>query len=113
MVQPFVREIESEGELAVIVLGGEVHHGIRKRPRAGDFRVQIEFGGINTVEVPDAKARELALRALAACPVETTHTRVDMVRRGSRLELMEVELIEPELFLVLVPLAADRLVACL
>ncbi len=113
MVQPFVSEIEEEGELAVIALGGEVHHGIRKRPAKGDFRVQSEFGGINTVEEPDAESRELALAALGACPGATAYARIDMVRRNGRLELMEVELIEPELFLVLVPEAADRLAECL
>lgn len=113
MVQPFVREVETEGELAVIVLGGEVHHGIRKVPAAGDFRVQAEFGGKNTVEDPDAEARSLALAVLEASPGPCTYARIDMIRRAGRLEVMEAELIEPELFLVLVPAAADRLVALL
>ncbi len=113
MVQPFVPEIQSEGELAVIILGGEVHHGIRKVPQRGDFRVQAEFGGINTVEAPSEEARALAHQALAACPGQSLYARVDMVSRGGQLEIMEVELMEPELFLVLVPSAAARLVACL
>jgi glutathione synthase/RimK-type ligase-like ATP-grasp enzyme len=113
MVQPFVPEIQSEGELAVIVLGGVVHHGIRKVPQSGDFRVQAEFGGVNTVEAPSEEAIALALQALAACPGEALYARVDMVRREGHLEIMEVELLEPELFLVLVPAAAARLVDCL
>jgi glutathione synthase/RimK-type ligase-like ATP-grasp enzyme len=113
MVQPFISEIQSEGELAVIALGGEVHHGIRKRPKSGDFRVQAEFGGINTVEAPSEEAIALARQALAACPGKSIYARVDMVRRSGHLEIMEVELLDPELFLVLVPAAADRLVDCL
>lgn len=113
MVQPFVSEIQSEGELAVIVLGGEVHHGIRKTPQSGDFRVQAVFGGTNTVEAPSAEAIALALKALAACPGQSLYARVDMVRRAGHLEIMEVELLEPELFFELVPAAAGRLVACL
>ncbi len=113
MVQPFISEIVSDGELAVIVLGGEVHHGIRKTPAAGEFRVQAEFGGVNTVEEPSPEAQALALTALDACPGEALYARVDLVRRQGRLEVIEVELIEPELFLVLVPEAANRLVSCL
>tara|TARA_R110002096_G_scaffold433381_2_gene651965 strand:- start:2832 stop:3656 length:825 start_codon:yes stop_codon:yes gene_type:complete len=113
MVQPFVPEIKSEGELAVIALGGVVHHGIRKVPKQGDFRVQAEFGGINTVEAPSEEATALAQQALDACPGKSLYARVDMVRRSGNLEIMEVELFEPELFLTLVPEAATRLVDCL
>ncbi len=113
MVQPFVPEIETEGELAVIILGGRVNHGIRKRAASGDFRVQSEHGGSNTIELPSDEACELALASLRACPGTSCYARVDMVRHAGRLEIMEVELVEPELFFVLVPSAADRLVACL
>ena len=70
LVQPFVPGIETEGELSVILLGGEVSHGIRKLPKDGDIRVQREFGGREVVETPSAAASALALNVLAACPGE-------------------------------------------
>ena len=111
LVQPFVPSIETEGELSVILLGGQVSHGIRKFPSAGDIRVQREHGGREAVETPSVQACEIALQVQGACPGEPVYARVDVVQREGRLELMEVELLEPELFFVLVPEAADRLAA--
>jgi glutathione synthase/RimK-type ligase-like ATP-grasp enzyme len=109
LVQPFVPSIRSEGELSVIMLGGEVSHGIRKFPKAGDIRVQAEHGGRYVVETPSAEACDVALQILKACPGEPMYARADMVEREGRLELMEMELLEPELFFSMVPAAADRL----
>lgn len=111
LVQPFVPSIEEVGELSVILLGGEVSHGIRKVPKAGDIRVQREHGGRETVEVPSEEACQVAHAVLQACPGTPMYARIDMVERAGKLELMEAELIEPELFFALVPDAADRLAA--
>ena len=111
LVQPFVPSIMKKGELSVIILGGEVSHAIRKLPKDGDIRVQREHGGREMVEVPSPEACRVALEILAACPGEPMYARADLVEREGRLELMEMELFEPELFFVLVPEAADRLAA--
>jgi glutathione synthase/RimK-type ligase-like ATP-grasp enzyme len=109
LVQPFAKSIMKEGELSVIILGGEISHGIRKLPKDGDIRVQREFGGREMVERPSPEAARLAMDVLAACPGECLYARADIVERDGRLELMEMELLEPELFFVKVPEAADRL----
>ena len=109
LVQPFVPSIMRRGELSVIMLGGEVSHGIRKLPKDGDIRVQREHGGRELVETPSAHACEVALQILQACPGEPLYARADLVEREGQLELMEMELFEPELFFALVPEAADRL----
>ncbi|MEO8881724.1 MAG: hypothetical protein ABI446_15130 [Gemmatimonadaceae bacterium] len=115
MVQPFVPEIE-DGEWSLVFLGGEFSHAVKKRPAAGDFRVQNNFGG--TVErldpppeiIGDARA---VLRAAAdATETETgtvLYARVDGVVRNGRLLLMELELIEPVLFFAQAPGAAARM----
>lgn len=113
LVQPFVPSIATEGELSVILLGGEVSHGIRKFPRTGDIRVQREHGGREVVELPSEEAVQLAKSVLQACPGAPLYARADMVQRAGSLELMEIELLEPELFFRLVPEAADRLAALL
>src|SRR5690606_27346253 len=111
LVQPFAPSVASKGELSVILLGGEVSHGIRKIPGHGDIRVQKEFGGRYQVERPSAEAEAAALAILQACPGQPLYARADMVEREGRYALMEMELLEPELFLALVPEAADRLAA--
>ncbi len=115
MVQPFLPEIE-DGEWSLVFLGGEFSHAVKKRPAAGDFRVQHDFGG--TIErcepdpalVDDASA---ALRAAAEATdtglEEILYARVDGVVRAGRLLLMELELIEPVLFFAQAPGAAARM----
>lgn len=100
MIQPFVPTIATEGEYAVILFDGVHSHTVVKRPKAGDFRVQEHLGGSTSPSVPPAGAVELAQRALAAAPAPATYARVDIVRSGSgELQIMELELIEPSLFL--------------
>lgn len=109
LVQPFVPTIAEEGELSVILLGGKVSHGIRKTPKSGDIRVQREFGGNEVVEEPSEEACALAHAVLQACPGSPLYARADMVQYLGRYALMEMELLEPELFLTLEPEAADTL----
>ncbi len=113
LVQAYVPSIVEAGELSVILLGGEVSHGIRKLPKPGDIRVQREFGAREIVETPSEEACALAKAVLQACPGTPVYARADMVEREGRLELMEMELLEPELFFTLVPEAADRLASLL
>jgi hypothetical protein len=72
-----------------------------KRPKSGDFRVQEYLGGITTpCKAPPAGAVKLAQQALAAAPAEATYARVDIVPDDQGvLRIMELELIEPSLFL--------------
>jgi glutathione synthase/RimK-type ligase-like ATP-grasp enzyme len=45
LVQPFLPEIQSGGELSLLFFDGVFSHAVSKRPKAGDYRVQFEFGG--------------------------------------------------------------------
>ncbi|MEZ4462584.1 MAG: hypothetical protein R3E66_23230 [bacterium] len=78
--------------------GGEFSHAVFKTPKLGDFRVQSDHGG--SVELRPFAPSLLAdaQRALNAVPFETTYARVDGLDIDGRLEVMEIELIEPELF---------------
>lgn len=44
LVQPFVPEIQTEGEWSLIYLGGKFSHSVKKYPEQSDYRVQAEFG---------------------------------------------------------------------
>jgi glutathione synthase/RimK-type ligase-like ATP-grasp enzyme len=110
LAQPFVEGIVEQGEVSVVMIDGAPTHAVRKVPKPGDFRVQDDHGG--TVHAHDARPDELALARLAVerCGREVSYARVDMARdaRG-HLMVMELELIEPELFFRFCPSAAERL----
>jgi glutathione synthase/RimK-type ligase-like ATP-grasp enzyme len=100
MIQPFLRAVAEEGEYSCLLFGGEFSHAIVKRPKAGDYRVQPHLGGTEEPCTAPPGSIELAKAALAAAPAEAAYARVDMVRDGSgALAIIELELIEPSLWL--------------
>jgi glutathione synthase/RimK-type ligase-like ATP-grasp enzyme len=106
LVQPLMPAIASEGEYSLFFFDGWLSHAIVKRPADGDFRVQAQFGGREAAIEPPPGAQALADAALAAaCRLSGTappplYARVDMVRGDDgALVIMELELIEPSLFL--------------
>jgi len=112
MLQPFQHDILSQGELSLMVIDGQYTHAIRKTAKAGDFRVQDDHGG--TVHRYDASADEIrfAEAAVAAVPFDVLYARVDMVRDNhGQLAIMELEMIEPELFFRFQAEAASKLAA--
>ena len=109
LVQPWIEAIGDSGEWSLMFFGAAFSHAVSKVPVPGEFRVQREFGGsIRSCEPPEG-AIELASAALAAAPAPSTYARVDIVDgNGGRLEIIELELIEPALFLDDAPGAAGR-----
>jgi len=107
MVQKFMDAIVSEGEWSLMFFNGEFNHAVLKTPKAGDFRVQHDFGGKERVATPPAFVLQAAGRAVRAAN-ETIYARVDGVVGENQFFLMELELIEPALFLNASPGAAER-----
>jgi glutathione synthase/RimK-type ligase-like ATP-grasp enzyme len=100
LVQPLMPGILADGEYSLFFFGGAFSHAIVKRPASGDFRVQEQFGGRETRWDASDPARLLAAAALAAAPAPPVYARVDMVGDAAGvLHIMELELIEPSLFL--------------
>ena len=100
MIQPFLPSIATEGEYAVILFDSAYSHTVVKRPKSGDFRVQPHLGGVTLATEAPVGAEELARAALAAAPAKATYARVDIVPDDDGLlRIMELELIEPALFL--------------
>jgi glutathione synthase/RimK-type ligase-like ATP-grasp enzyme len=113
LIQQFVDEIETDGEWSLVFFDGTFSHAVIKRPLAGDFRVQEEFGGRAEPRTPPAPVVEAAAHALRQVPGEPLYARVDGVIASGAFTLMEMELIEPSLFLASDPGAVDRLVSAL
>jgi glutathione synthase/RimK-type ligase-like ATP-grasp enzyme len=101
IVQPLIEEIARTGEFSLMLFDGQFSHAVVKRPKAGDFRVQEYHGGVTLpCPAPPAGAVELAQAALAAAPAPASYARVDIVPDDDGvLMIMELELIEPSLFL--------------
>ncbi|SIN65995.1 ATP-grasp domain-containing protein [Chitinophaga niabensis] len=99
LVQPYIPEIATEGEWSFIFLDGKFSHSVVKKPKAGDFRVQQYHGGTVHVEAPAAKHIESATAYVQQFAKDCLYARVDGVIIKEELSLMELELIEPFLFL--------------
>lgn len=109
MVQPFVAQVVDEGEWSFIFFGGSFSGAILKRAASGDYRVQERHGG-TTTHVPDPPATliDQAAAAMSHAPGDLLYARVDGVRDGDRLVLIELEVLEPVLFFGVVPGSAER-----
>lgn len=100
LIQPFLPAVGKEGELALFYFGGRYSHAVTKVAAPGDFRVQVQFGGQSTPIDPPAEALAVAEAVLKAAGRPITYCRIDLIRGlDGRLALMELEAIEPDLFL--------------
>lgn len=100
ILQPFLPSVGEEGELSLFYFGGVLSHAVAKVAKAGDFRVQPQYGGATMAIDPSPEARDAAAAVLAACGKDLTYARVDLIRcLDGSLTLMELEVIEPDLFL--------------
>lgn len=109
MIQPYLPNIAEEGEYSLFYFAGVLSHSILKRPAKGDFRVQEQYGGQEEAVTAPEGALTLAQRAFTATAEITktqtlAYARVDILRDGDGVfRLMELELIEPSLFLRFAP----------
>jgi glutathione synthase/RimK-type ligase-like ATP-grasp enzyme len=99
LVQPFIPQIEKEGEWSFLFFNGRFSHCLLKKPEAGDFRVQQHFGGTIHPTIPPAGLLVQAGRYVAQFAEGCLYARVDGVLVNGRLLLMELEIIEPFLYL--------------
>lgn len=112
MVQPFIGGIQAEGEFSLFYIGGAFSHAIRKTPKAADFRVQEEHGARIVAVDPEQRLIDCADSVLARVDPAPVYARCDFVRDddGAFL-LMELELIEPSLYLRMDDAAPARFAA--
>lgn len=108
LVQPFLPEIQTGGELSLLFFDGVFSHAVCKRPKAGDYRVQFQFGGTDEgVQVSEELVAQ-ARNSIAHAPALPVYARVDGVVRDGAFVLMELEIFEPLMFLSYHPEAPAR-----
>lgn len=109
--QGFLRSVITEGEYSLFYFGGRLSHAVQKVPKPGDFRVQEEHGGEIRPAAISTELRTLSDRVLAAIIPAPLQARIDLVRLDDgTLAVMEVELIEPSLYLRMHPAAPANFV---
>ena len=99
LFQEFIKNIISMGELSLIVIGGKYTHAVKKTAKKGDFRVQDDHGGKVEVYYASDKEIEFAEQCINLCLEMPLYARVDIAYdNNNELSLVELELIEPELW---------------
>lgn len=108
LLQEFIPEIADHGETSLVYCDGAFSHAVVKHARAGDFRVQKDFGGAVEIAAPSHDLLAFGSRVLQTMEQPALYARVDVVASSRGPLLMELELIEPELYFLLAPAAAER-----
>lgn len=99
IAQPFVREIEEVGEYSLVFFNSVYSHAVLKSPANADFRVQHFFGGKISVIEPSESLIKACQRYVDEFCKDSLYVRVDGVLIQGDFHLMELEMIEPYLFL--------------
>jgi glutathione synthase/RimK-type ligase-like ATP-grasp enzyme len=98
LLQEFRPEIKKLGEISFIFFNGKFSHAVNKKPVENDFRVQIQYGGKYTLVQPNADLLRQAELVVSKIPEKLLYARVDGIVIKNKLHLMEIELIEPDLY---------------
>ena len=110
MIQPFLNSIMKRGEVSMMVVSGKYTHAVLKVAKAGDFRVQDNWGGTVQVYEPTTEEMKFAESVVAACDFAPLYARIDIANdNDGKVTLIELEAFEPELWFRLYPKAADIL----
>jgi glutathione synthase/RimK-type ligase-like ATP-grasp enzyme len=102
MVQQFAERI-SEGEWSFHFFNGLYSHAVRKVPASGEMFVHVHRGG--SVHSVQPTSRQIGEASNIVYAVQQTlgilplYARVDMVMHEGHLTLMELELVEPYLYM--------------
>jgi glutathione synthase/RimK-type ligase-like ATP-grasp enzyme len=109
LLQADVPEVRRHGEWSLVFFDGRYSHAALKRAAPGEFRVHIEWGGSVESGEPPAALVSQGQAVIDALDLGATYARVDGTDVAGDLTIMELELIEPELFFDCDPKAAPRL----
>ncbi len=100
-----------EGEWSYIYINEDLCNVLLKKPATGDFRSHVIYGGSIESIKPDTGDLTQADNILAKIPFDLLYARLDLVRMGDQLAVMELKLTEPILYFKLAPKAIERLVS--
>lgn len=100
VVQPFMENVQAEGEYSLFFFSNEFSHAILKTPKEEDFRVQEEYGAKIVSTEPERELLEAGAGLMRLVKPMPVYARCDFIRGAdNRFLLMELEVIEPSLYL--------------
>jgi len=108
LVQPYMESIKSIGEFSFIFFEHEFSHAVLKKATGGEFRIQDDYGGIVEKYTPNQDEIREVQKILNTFPHRYEFARVDFIRVDNVVKIMELEVIEPELFFRTDPDSAKR-----
>ena len=109
MIQPFMPNIINEGEYSLFFFAGLYSHAILKIPAPSEFRSQEERGAEIQSVLPHEKLLLRARQAMETVTPSPLYARIDFIRNAADdFLVMELELIEPSLYLRMNPQAPVR-----
>lgn len=113
MVQQYVSDVDAHGETGVVFIGGVFSHAFRKEPILAST-IQLEGGMFarerTAATTPSPEQLAVAELVVAKLPA-TAYARVDLLPTGDGPVVLELEVIEPSLFLHLDPASPARAAA--
>lgn len=113
LVQPFMSEIVTDGEISLLFFQKVYQYSVLKKPKKGDFRVQSEFGGLYRTYEPDENLLKTAQNIIETFGGDLLYARVDGIMKDGIFLLMELELIEPDLYFDFSPNAEQNFLTAL
>lgn len=99
LAQPLIPEIQTKGEWSFVFFKAEFSHCLLKTAKEGDFRVQHFHGGTIHPQIAPEHLLSSAQKIASQFAADCLYARVDGVEINGELFLMELELIEPLLFM--------------
>jgi glutathione synthase/RimK-type ligase-like ATP-grasp enzyme len=99
IIQKFIPEIITHGEISLVFFDKKYSHAVIKTPKDGDFRIQSQFGGSYMPYFPDDLLLNSCTNIIQYIKHDLLYARIDGVMIGNVFHLMELELIEPDLYL--------------
>ena len=100
LIQDYVPEIKSTGEVSLIYFNGKFSHAIRKLAAPGEFRIHQEHGGTRQPMQPSQQAIEFGDAILKQVKQKLLYARVDYVESKNGPLMIELEVTDPMLFLL-------------
>lgn len=100
LIQPFMKEITTHGEISLMYFNNQFSHAVVKNAKKGDFRIQKEFGGNVALFNPSTQVISTADSIITHYNAPLLYSRIDGIITENGFKIMEVELIEPELYLL-------------
>ncbi|MCB9469417.1 MAG: hypothetical protein H6677_14165 [Candidatus Obscuribacterales bacterium] len=103
MIQPYLTSADETGEHALLYFGGRFSHAIH-RPLAGHHAEPDEEVARVTAMEPSQEALAIGDKILATLPFQPAYMRVDLLlNEAGSYQLLELEMVEPSLFLAASP----------